>query len=156
MFDVPIDSWYTWLGVATVSLFLLGTAVALPTAPPPSAERAAATIDRVATSDRGASATLHLEAKQIKLDSSRIALRTPAGTSHATVAFGPVTPVVPGSALEQVLAGAAPADRFGSPAAFARAAARARNRPATWRPAGNELRIRRVTWGGVDVTLVGV
>ena len=155
MFDVPVDGWYTWLGLAAVSLLLLGTALALPTAPPPSAERAAATVDRVAASEHDASATHPLDAQAIRLGAHRIALRSTAGTSHATVAFGPATPVVPGSRLDSILNGAPPSSRFASPASFARAADRARNRSPSWHPAGDELRVRHVTWRGVEVTLVG-
>ncbi|MFB6097146.1 MAG: hypothetical protein ABEJ74_07140 [Haloferacaceae archaeon] len=155
MFDVPVDGWYAWLGLAAVSLLLLGTALALPTAPPPSAERAAATVDRVAASGHDASATLPLDAEAVRLGPRRIALRSNAGTGHATLAYGPATPVTPESPLAAVLDGAPPSSQFGSRASFARAAASARNRTPAWRPAGDEFRVRHVAWRGVEVTLVG-
>lgn len=37
MFEVPVDALYAWLGVAAVSVAVLGVVVALPTTAPPDA-----------------------------------------------------------------------------------------------------------------------
>jgi hypothetical protein len=66
-----------------------------------------------------------------------------------------VTPIGDGSRLERVLVGEPPAAVFDDPAALREAAAAARNRTGGWRDATDSLRVRRVTWGGVDVTLGG-
>jgi hypothetical protein len=58
-------------------------------------------------------------------------------------------------ALATVLYGLPPATAYGSPAAFRTATERARNRTVTWRPAPDAVAVRRVSWEGVDVTLVG-
>jgi hypothetical protein len=58
-------------------------------------------------------------------------------------------------ALASVLYGVHPATAYESPAAFRAATELARNRTATWRSAPDAVAVRRVSWEGVDVTLVG-
>ena len=154
MFDAPADAWYVWLGLSAVSLAVLGVATSLPTAPTPDAASAAETIDQVAVSDYDAAATHALHANRIRVETHRIGLRNAAGTAHATLA-SPVTPVAPGTATARLLRGRPPAAVFASPSAFERAVEHARERPPSWRPAATPLVVRRVSWGGVDVTLVG-
>nr|WP_225333604.1 hypothetical protein [Halomicrobium urmianum] len=55
MFDVPVDAWYVWLGVAAASVTALGTVAALPSGTPPDAAAAADAIDRVAAGPPGSS-----------------------------------------------------------------------------------------------------
>lgn len=157
MFDVPIDGWYAWLGVAATSAALLGAAVGLPTTPPPDAAGVADTIDRTAATEYGARAEHPLDAADVRLHPERVGLRTDAGTVHAAFVYGPVTPVAGHGRLEAVLAGARPAGRFDSPGELRRAAARARSRARDrgWRRVDGPLVVRHVVWGGVDVTLVG-
>ncbi|MFB6083112.1 MAG: hypothetical protein ABEJ94_02580 [Halorientalis sp.] len=155
MFDAPIDTWYLWLGVATASALAFGVAIALPTTVPPDAQRAAATVDAVATSPHNATGEHRLDATAVEIGSHRIALRNDGGTAHAAFAYGPVTPVRDGTALSTVLRGEPPAAVFPSAAAFRAAAADARNRTRAWRETEGRLVARRVTWEGVDVTLVG-
>lgn len=156
MFDVPIDGWYAWLGVAAVSVVVLGLAASLPTEPPPDAARTADAVDRVAASEHAATAEVPFDATTIRIGPTRLALRSDAGTSHAAFAFGPVTPVRGNASLDSVLRGGPPERGFASPAALARAATEARERRPTWRDADGPLRIRKLSWGGVHVTLVGV
>jgi len=155
MFDAPADTWYLYLGVAAASTLAVGVALALPTTAPPDATRAAATVDHVATSPYNATGEAPLDATAVDLGPSRISLRNDGGTAGTAFASGPVTPVGDGSRLRRVLDGEPPAAVFDDPAAFREAAATARNRTDGWRDAGDSLRIRRVTWRGVDVTLVG-
>lgn len=155
MFDAPFEDWYVWLGVAAVSVAVLGVALALPTAAPPKAAAVADAVDRVAASPPGSTTTTRVRADAIRIDRRRISLRGAGGTAHAVVAFGPVTPATADDAIADVLRGERPASAFDSPAAFADAAASARNRSVTWRPAPETIRVRHVSWEGVDVVLVG-
>ena len=155
MFDAPADTWYLWLGVATASVLALGVAVALPTTPPPDAARAASTVDAVASSPHEATGEHSLDAATIKLGPDRVALRNDGGTTHAAFAYGPVTPVREGP-LSTVLTGTPPAQAFATASEFRTTAERARNRPRRWQRVDGTLLVRRVSWEGVDVTLVGV
>lgn len=149
--DVP----YVYLGVATVAAVLLGTTLALPTAPPPDADRAARAIDGVATSPYNATGSVPLDdAAEVRLSAGEVGLRSADGAAHAHLA-GRVTPVAGDSALAAVLAGTPPGRAFESPSALRAAAARARRQPAAWRPAPPSVTARRIRWRGVDVTLVG-
>jgi hypothetical protein len=154
MFDAPVETWYVWAGLAVVSIVTLGLAVSLPRTTPPDAGSVAETVDTVAASDRPAAATHPVLADDVRISPYRIWLRKDGATSYATVAYGPVTPVRRGSALWDVLHGASPEERFDSPAAFRRAAAEARDRDPEWRSRADVI-ARRLSWEGVDVTLVG-
>lgn len=154
MFDVPADAWYVWFGLAVASVAVFGVAAQLPTQPPPDASAAANAVDVVAASPHPASITYPLTATEVRLGPERLALRTEGATARASFAFGPVTPVREGTLLWEVLRGARPAHVFESPDAFERAGDSARERPAEWRDASDHLRARKVSWEGVDVTLV--
>lgn len=155
MFDAPIEDWYVWLGVATVSVAVLGVVVGFPASAPPRAAAVADAVDRVATSPDGATATYEVRAEAIEIDRRRIRLRGDGGTARASVAFGPMTPAAGDERLKRVLAGERPGSVFDSPDAFGDAAANARDRSAEWRTAPQTLRVRRVSWEGIDVVLVG-
>ncbi|AQL41987.1 hypothetical protein BV210_04305 [Halorientalis sp. IM1011] len=155
MFDAPADTWYLWVGVATASALAFGVAAALPTTVPPDAQRAAATVDAVATSPHNATGEHTLDATAVELGSRRIGLRNDGGTTHAAFAYGPVTPVRGGTDLAAVLRGEPPGDVFSNATEFRTAAAEARNRTRAWRETDGRLVARRVTWEGIDVTLVG-
>ena len=156
MLDASPEAMYWFLGLATVSLAIVGVAADLPTRPPPDAAAAANTVDALAASDYAGTATHPLDATAVRVTPGSVSLRTSAGARHATFAFGPVTPAPPDSALAAVARGAPPGERFDSPRALAdaAAAARATARTAAWRPAPDSLRVRRVNWGEVRVTLV--
>lgn len=155
MFDVPVDSTYVWVGVSAVSLAVFGLAVGLPSAAPPDATAAANAVDAVAVGPPGAVGTHALPAAdQFRLGPARIGLENDGGRAHATFAYS-VTPAVSDDRLERVLDGERPRATFRSPAAFADAAAAAREGEPGWRPAPDRLTIRRVTWRDVNVTLVG-
>lgn len=155
MFDAPIEDWYVWLGVTAVSVAVLGVAVGLPTVGPPATTAVADTIDRVATSPPGSTASYDLRAEEIRIDRRRIGLRGDGGTTHAEIAFGPTTPAMADERLLDVLDGRPPRSVFESPAEFSNATARARDGTAVWRPAPETLDVRRVSWEGTDVLLVG-
>lgn len=155
MFDAPADTWYLYVGVAAASTLALGVALALPATAPPDATRAAATVDNVASSPHAATGHAPLDADRIDLDPTGLALRNDGGTVHATFAYGPVTPVGDESRLRRVLDGVPPSCVFANATAFHEAAASARDRTRGWRRAEDRLVVRRVTWEGVDVTLVG-
>ncbi|WP_158057580.1 DUF7283 family protein [Halorussus halophilus] len=154
MFDAPVDAWYVWLGVALASTTAFGLAASLPDEPPPDAAGVAATVDAVAASQHATTATHPLGADAVKLAPNRVALRADGTVAHATFAYGPVVPVVPGSGLWEVLRGTPPDHAFSSSAEFRHSVESARERPASWR-ACEELTVRTVSWEGVDVTLVG-
>lgn len=155
MFDVPIDGWYTWLGVATVSVIAFGTATSLPTTPPPNAAPVADAIDRTAASQHDATAEIPVDARQLRLGRHRIGLRNDAGTAHASFAYGPVVPVDEGTQLDAVLRGSPPSREFDSPAGIRAATADARTTPFVWQPVDGIVLVRHVSWEGIDVTLVG-
>jgi hypothetical protein len=155
MFDVPVDAWYTWLGLAAASIAVFGVAAALPMAPPPDAASVAGTVDRVATAEYAATAEHPLDADAVRLGRRQIGLRNDAGTTHATFAFGPVTPVQRGTDLADVLYGASPQYVYESDVAFRRALAAARNRTPRWTDTDGSLVVRHLHVGGDDVTLVG-
>lgn len=154
MFETLTDSWYVWLGLTVVAATMVGVAVGLPTVPPPDAASAAGSIDTVAGRAAPASATHLLGAERLQIERDRLTLWNDAGVAHATLAFGPVVAVGTGP-LARVASGATPAAVFDRPAAFTRALRTARNATTEWRT-GSRLRIRHVSWGGEDVTLVGV
>ena len=154
MFETSLDAWYAWLGVATASVVVFGVALGLPTAAPPTAAPVADTIDEVATSPHEAQATVNIRAEEYRVDSHRISVRTEGGTSHATLAYGPVTPV-DSDALQKALEGSSPETVYDSRDAFARAVDSAQTRNGDWQRAPERLTVRRVTWGDVDATLVG-
>lgn len=156
MFGVHADGWYAWLGVAAVGVAVLAVVLGLPTAPPPDAAGAADAVDRTAAAEYGASAAVPLDAaRRVVIDPRGIGLRNDAGTTRATFAYGPVTPVGGGGPLRRVLEGAPPGTVFGSAAALRRAAAAARDRDGGWRPVDGPLLVRHVALEGRDVTLVG-
>ncbi|SFR37719.1 DUF7283 family protein [Halogeometricum limi] len=157
MLDLPLDSWYAWLGLSLAGVALVGAASGLPTLPPPNADAAAATVDRVAATEFESTAEHPLDATAVRIGTRRLAVRNDAGTAHATFAFGPVTPVPANdSRLRDVIHGAHPSSVFDSPTAFQQAVvdARARGSDAPWREVDRTLLVRRTTWEGVDVVLV--
>jgi hypothetical protein len=154
MFDAPVDAWYIWLGLGTVSVAVAGVAVGLPSAAAPDAAGVAERIDTVAASPYEAADTIRLDATELRLGSTRVSLRGDGGTSHATLAYGPVVPVGDGP-LDRVLRGTSPSAVFDSRVEFERAVSRARAADHAWRPAPARLHVRRVSWGDVDATLVG-
>ncbi|MFB6252263.1 MAG: hypothetical protein ABEI27_11385 [Halobellus sp.] len=157
MFDVTVDAWYGWIGLSLAGVALLGATAGLPTEPPPDAAAVGATVDRVAATEYAATAEHPLDADSIRLGTRRIALRSEAGTAHASLAFGPVTPVpVSESPLRDVLHGTPPDRVYDSPDAFRQAVvgARATASDAPWREVDRTLLVRRTTWEGVDVVLV--
>jgi hypothetical protein len=155
MFDTPVDTWYRWLGVASASLAVLGAAAGLPTGAGPDAAAAAATVDGVAACTHPGVAEHPLSADRVRLGPETVALDSRGHAATATLSYGPVTPVRDGTRLAVVLAGTPPSRVFDSPAAFERAAAGARRRRPAWRRAGDRILVRRVSWEGVDVVLVG-
>lgn len=153
---LPIDVPVLWLGTAIVTASLIGISLQLPTVTPARAGSVAETIDGIAAAPYPSSATHPLTVDAIRLRPHRIALRTPNGVSHATLGFGPVTPVTAGSKLDQVLRGTRASAIFESPRKLQEYAESARNRTAHWLEPTDSLIVRRVSWGGVDVVLVGV
>jgi hypothetical protein len=153
--ELPVDAWFVWIGLAVASVAILGAVGSLPTRPPPDAAGVADTVDRLAAGDADATAEHSLDADAYRVGTRRLALRNDAGTARARFVFGPVTPVRGDGPLAAVLSGAPPSATFDSPSAFRRAVRRARTRDSAWRPAPESLVVRRVSWGGVDVTLVG-
>lgn len=153
-----LDAWYLHTGLAAAGLALLGVTTGLPTHPPPDATGVARVVDGVASSPHAAVGEHPLDADRLRVTPRGIALDGAGGRAHATFRFGPVTPVDREGDLGRVLSGAPPDRLFESPAAFADATEK-RRREATadpaWRPAPERLRVRRVTWEGTDVTLVG-
>lgn len=155
MFEVPLDAWYVWIGLAVVSSATFGVVSVLPSALPPDAAGSARTVDSVAASDYAAVGKHPLSnAEAVRIGVDSISLRGPGGTGHAAFGYGPVTPVTDGSKLESVLRGEPPQRVFRSPAAFERATAKAREAEPEWKQT-DRLVVRRVDWEGIDAVLVG-
>lgn len=154
MFDVPLDAWYVWVGLAVASGSVFGVASAIPATAPPDATGAAETVDSVAVS-RYAAVGHHPvpNADAARVGVETLSLRGPGGTTHARFRYGPVTPVRGSDRLTDVLEGASPESRFDSPTAFERAATTAREDDPTWHEV-DRITVRRVSWEGVDVVLV--
>lgn len=155
MLDVPIDSWYTWIGVATVSVLAFATVTSLPMSPPPDAASVADAVDRTAASQHDATAEIPIDAGQLRIGANRIGLRSDGGTAHASLTYGPVVPVGEEPRLQAVLRGSPPSTEFDSPAGLRAASEDARTDRLVWRPVEGLLLVRHLTWKGVDVTLVG-
>jgi hypothetical protein len=155
MIDIPVDAWYVWLGLSLAGVSLVGIGATLPTAPAPAADDAANTVDRTASTAYAATAEHPLDAGSIRVGPTRLGLRNDAGTTHATFAFGPVTPTAGSRGLQAVLRGAPPGSRFASGEALCVAGRDAREREPRWRPVDGPLIARHVVWEGCDVTLVG-
>lgn len=91
--EAPADAWYVWVGVVLVSVAISGVVVGLPSEPQPDAGKAANTVDRVAVSEHGTRATYKLDAEQARIGTKQLAFRNDGGTTHASIAFGSITPV---------------------------------------------------------------
>ncbi|GGC62698.1 DUF7283 family protein [Haloferax sulfurifontis] len=154
MLDAPLDTLYTWAALSVAATVLVGTVAGLPTTPAPDASGVADAVDTVAVAEYDATAEHDLDADAVRLGPHRIGLRNDGGAAHATFGFGPVTPATPDSRLGSVAAGTPPSAVFDSPAALAAAAETARDRDASWRPAGELLVVRHVNWEETDVTVV--
>jgi hypothetical protein len=154
MFDVPLDAWYGWVGLSLASLALLGVVISLPTTAPPDATAVANTVDRVAANDHATTAEQPVDATAIRVGPHRVGLRNDGGTTHASYAFGTVTPVPDDSPLQQVLYGRPPGDVFDSQRAFQQALVEARTAEPTWKSADRTLVVRRLSWEGIDAVLV--
>lgn len=155
MFDVPVDGLYVWLGVALVGLVAFGVVVGLPDGTAPDARSLARAVDAVSAGPAGARGSHRVRAEAIKVGPRRVDLRGPTGSSHAAFAYGPVVPVDPGATLAPVLRGRSPSATFDRRASFADAIEGARDRDPAWRTAPDRVEVRRVSWGEIDVTLVG-
>ena len=153
MFDTHVDTMYVWVAVGVVSVAVLGVVAQLPATAPPDGAAVATTIDEVATSPPGSVASRELTAAEWSLTDRRIGLRSESGSVHETL-VRPVVPAVSGP-LAAVLDGTAPSAVFDSSAAFNRSIDSARTDRGEWRTAPDRLTVRRVAWGGTDVTLVG-
>ena len=155
VFDVPLDAWYVWLGLAVASAAAFGVASSMPAAPPPDAAGAATTVDGVAASPHAAVGKHPLpNAEAVRVGRDTLSLRGPGGTASADLGYGPVTPTGTDEALAAVLRGDPPEIVFDSPADFGHAVEAARDVDPAWRRT-DELVVRRVSWEGIDVVLVG-
>ncbi|WP_254537313.1 DUF7283 family protein [Halomarina litorea] len=155
MFDLPADTLPVWVGLAFASAAVLGIAVGLPSTAPPDASSAAGAVDAVAGSPHAATTDYSLGGADLRVTPHRLTLGRGGTTAHAAFAYGPVTPVAPGSDLGRVLDGTPPEAVFDSPGALAAAAHAAREGSPLVVDRATRLTVRHVTWRGLDVTLVG-
>jgi len=154
VFDAPAEGIYVWLGLAAVAATTLTAAVGLPTGPPPAPAQAATTVDTVAGSEAPASATHALAADRVRISPESLTVRVDGATATAEFLYGPVV-VAGDGALSTLARGVSPRQLFDSPSTLRRAAAAARDRAPTWR-SGSRLRVARVVWEPVAVTVVDV
>lgn len=151
----PADVPFVWVALLVVSASVLGVVLAMPSAPPPDADRVATAIDDVAATDHPAATTVPLDAEEIRLQPTTVAIRDSGGTAHASLYYGPVVPVERDSELAAVAHGTPPETVYATPTAFETDIDRARSRTHTWRSAGDELVVRRVQYEEVEGVLVG-
>ncbi|ELY35244.1 DUF7283 family protein [Natronorubrum tibetense] len=111
--ETPADAWYVWLAVSIVSVGLAGIVLGLPTGPPPDANQAANTIDRVAGTTHDASATYGHDAAEVKVEGPTVSLRNDHGTARSTLAYGTVVPVMGNERLEAIARGASLESAYG-------------------------------------------
>lgn len=154
VFDAPLDTLYVWVGLGAVSLAVAGTVLAFPTGSPAGARAVADAVDSVAASEYDAREAVAVPAEEIRLGPQTLGLRADGRPAHAHIEYGPVTPVRDGK-LRAILDGERPAEVFADPDSFGVAIDRAQRRDSGWREAPDELRVRRVSWGEVNATLVG-
>ena len=161
MIDAPLDVWYAWLGLAVAGAVTLGVVSGLPTAPPPDAVSAAATVDTVAAADPPATARYRIAADRVRVTVRGVSLRADGGTAFAAFGTDSVVPVEPDGPLAGVALGDHPDGAFEGPGAFAVAVSTARAERTSTRgesavdwTTGRTLHVRHVSWGETDVTLV--
>ncbi|GAB3686206.1 hypothetical protein GCM10028857_17910 [Salinarchaeum chitinilyticum] len=153
MLGPPIDAWYVWIGVSMVSLAVLGVAVVATPEPPSTATAAAETIEEVAASRVPASATHPIDADRIRVGEYRLVIEGDT-VETATIDHGRMTPAQRDTKLRRVAMGASPADVFESVEAFADAIEAAREAQRIVEPVGDELIVRKCSYGGENVLLV--
>lgn len=154
MLVAPVDALYVWIGLTAASVALFGVVSAVPAAPPPDADGAAGTVDRVAASQYAAVGEHPMtNAHAVRVGADTISLRGPGGVADATIGYGPVVSADRES-LRRVLLGEPPERVFASPAAFEAEIERAHAGAPEWHET-DRLVVRRVSWEGTDVTLVG-
>lgn len=156
MFNPPLDAPPVLVALTFVAAGTLGIATALAPTPPSDATTLAAAVDRVAASHSPIADSHSTGADAVKIESARISTRDDTGEHAAVFATGRVTPVPPDSRLARVLDGTPPAEVFHTPVDLETAARYARKNPPGWQHNPARIRVRHVTWGEIDVTLVGV
>jgi hypothetical protein len=167
--EAPADAWYVWVGVALVSMTVAGVVAGLPSQPPPDAQNAANTVDRVAASEYGTTAEYEPDADAARVGTRQIGLRNDGGTQYASVTFAAMTPVAAArgethEAATALLSGARPETVVDRTAIvnervlwlrLANVRERIDSEGATWRPV-DTIRVRSVRIDGKVVVLVGV
>ncbi|MFB6270547.1 MAG: hypothetical protein ABEH83_11415 [Halobacterium sp.] len=155
MLDTLADVPPVVVALSLVSTTLLGVAFAAQPSVAPRADALASTVNAVGAADTPGAESHPVRADAVRITTHEIAVRGDGGTARASFAYGPVVPVRRDTGLWRVLHGAPPGEVFDGGLQFASAAVDARQREAFWRHGRDRLTVRRVTWRGVDVTLVG-
>ncbi|WP_353635169.1 hypothetical protein ABSL23_07065 [Halobacterium sp. NMX12-1] len=155
MFDTLADVPPLLVALSLVSTTLLGVALAVKPTAQARAAPLASTVDAVASADHAGVESRTIHADAIRLTRHAIEVREGSDASREPYAYGPVVPVRRDTVLWRVLHGTPPDDAFDDERALERAVADASDRDVTWRRDRQQLTVRRVTWRGVDVTLVG-
>lgn len=160
--ESPIDAWYVWIGVALISVGFTGVAVSLPSEAPPDADTAANAVEEVATSSFNSSVNYDHKAEEVWIDKRTIALRNDGGTARATIAFGTMTPVrahptSPEKGINITL-GTPIEEEFEDQEAMRVWVNETQENASMsgWRPAQDELRVRKVEWGDESVIFVDI
>ena len=159
-FEAPVDALYVWIGVALVSIGLMGFAVSVPSEPPPDADRTAAALDRVAAGGPDAATAIEHGATEVRLDAERVELRNDAGSDAARLSHGRLLPLAAVDAdgterheLEAVLEDGRALDRT-LEMLLADVVAELETATGDWQPTDGELRARAVTVNESRVVLV--
>ncbi|ERG99574.1 MAG: hypothetical protein J07HQX50_00721 [Haloquadratum sp. J07HQX50] len=159
MLSFAIESYYAWIGLALTGTVLISVVIGLPTQAPLDASGVTATIDTVGVATFSAAATHPVEADDIRIGRHRISLKRDGDIAHATVSYGPMTPVRAGhSGLAALIDGTPPSDIFETPQQFEAALTQASVVASTpsWQQVRGPVHIRRVTYGPHSALLVDV
>ncbi|MEY7850049.1 hypothetical protein AB7C87_12725 [Natrarchaeobius sp. A-rgal3] len=161
--EAPVDAWYVWFGVSAASVVIAGVVLGLPTGPPPDANGAGNSIDRISGSPYSASTVHEHDADEFRLqEGTGLELRNEHGRAHSSLAYGTVVLVTDDERLENVTYGDSFGDEFESELeredvdATAEFLGRINESHGTtddeWYPAGDRFVVRTVTVKPDDVT----
>lgn len=160
--EAPLDGWYVFVAVSMITLSITGVVLAMPTAPPPDATRAANAIDGVAGTTYEAHDTIRHDAEEVKMYGRHVSFRNEHGTTHQEIAFGHVVLVNHHAKLENVAwsgnltshypaFGNAIGSGNGTEALIDDVEAHRAELHGNWTSTYGDLTVRTISWTGDDV-----
>lgn len=150
MFETPVG---VWAGLGTIGLF--GTVLGVGGREHRDARSVAGTVDAVSGSLHVSTGRSSLSTDAIRIGPHRVGTKDGERPTYEPFTDGPITPVLDGTLLWELLRGARPDHLFESTAEFETSLRRAQERDPTWRSDVDEVLVRSIRWNGIDATLVG-